>query len=524
MRTLLGLFLFMTELSLAATVSEDFSTRNQRASGTAVWNQALGTVHPTLRVTNYTAGSPPPVLMNVGDGSDGAFVESRYAEFSKNGDISGNKIRLDLSSPRELNVTEFYLAEGWVLEPEGDNPLVIRSLSTVKILGEIWCHGGSGSASSGAFGGAGGQGRCGGADGGKGGDAGGDGDDGGDSTAPVTGGRGGNFTGGASVGGGGGGSWNTTSLAGNGQNFSGTPGDPGERGTSSSDPEFDTLAGGAGGGGGGAGTAGAGGGGGAGGGLVIIQSVGDFELGSSTNANIGYIFANGGNGADSAGNGGPGAGGGGGSVQVFSGGTIRIYNTNTGLAASQAVGGQNPAPTVGAAGGTGRSWFSSVAYSSAGFYDPSEQAPVVPGNNVVYSTAAETAISKAYDLRGTLADVLSISTSPTSADFAIEWAGSSDNFVSDDTGFTNSLAALQGKRYVKFKFTVTNSVPTAPTSLTAIDISYAPGSREDFAFKAAAGCGRVEETKNGGWWLIFLPILTLFSIRFVRLIHFRQKF
>lgn len=505
------ILIFIARIAVAESVTEEFTSRTHLASATAVWNQALGTVHPTLRVTNYTAASPPPVDMSVGDGSDGAFVESRYSEFSMNGDVSGNVIRLDLSTHSELKVTEFYLAEGWVLEPVGSQPLIIRSLSTVKILGEIWCHGHDGSASSGASGGAGGAGRCGGAAGGAGGDTGADGANGGDSTSPVTGGKGGNFTGGASVGGGGGGSWNVTSLPGNGQNFSGTPGDPGEKGTSSSDPEFDTVAGGAGGGGGGAGTAGAGGGGGGGGGAVIIHAVGDFELGSSTNSNIGYIYASGGNGADSAGNGGPGAGGGGGSVQVFSGGTIRIYNTNSGLAASQAVGGRNPAPTVGASGGIGRSWFSSIAYSGAGFYDPAEESPVVPGNNVKYNTSSQQVVSTSYDLHSTLAEVLSVSTSPTSSDFLLEWAGSTDNFSSDDTGFTTSVAALNGKRYVKFRFTITTTAATSPTTLDAVTIRYAPGTRDEFAFKAAAGCGRVDQ--GNPWNLLWLVLGTASILR-----------
>lgn len=507
---------YATFFSEAAQVSEAFSSRAQMVSATAIWNQALGVVHPTLKVTGYTGGATPDVAVNVGDGSHGAFVQSRYTSFSVNGDTTGNIIQLDTTVYPELKVTEFVLESGWTLVPVGGNPLVIRSLSDVKIRGEIWCHGQDGSASSGATGGAGGSGRCGGAAGGAGGNTGLSGIDGGDSTAPVTGGLGGTANGGgAGIGGGGGGAWNLTSLAGNGPGFTGVPGSGGERGTSSSDPEFDTLAAGAGGGGGGAGSAGAGGGGGGGGGLVIIHAVRDFELGSSTDPNVGYIFASGGNGADSAGNGGGGGGGGGGSVQIFAGGVIRMYNVNTGMAAGRALGGQNPAPNVAASGGSGRNWYTSVSFSGGGFYDPAEEAPVIPGDFAEFSTAAQTVESGSYDLLNTLADVTSITTTPASADFALQWKGSSDNFASDDTGWSSSTAVLAQKRYVKFRFTVTNSSATAPTFLDAVTVSYAPGTRELFDFKSAAGCGAV----NGGgspWNLlwIFWPMLLMLAYRF----------
>lgn len=521
MRWLAGLLLFASVRLGAAEVAETFSTKLKFANGTAIWNSTLGVVHPTLRVVNYTAGSPAPIALDVGDGSDGAFIPSRYSEFSQNGDVSGNKIRLDLSAHPQLKVTEFLLEDGWVLEPVGNASLIIRSLSTVKIRGEIWCHGQDATVSTVAVGGTGGAGRCGGATGGNGGDAGQDGADGGDSTAPVTGGLGGNYTGGASVGGGGGGAWSTTSTAGNGTGSTGVAASPGYKGNSFSDPEFDTVAGGAGGGGGGAGTTAAGGGGGGGGGVVIIHSVGDFELGSSTNANIGFIYASGGNGSDSSGNGGPGGGGGGGSVEVFSGGTIRIYS-NSGSAASQAVGGRNPAPTVGAAGSLGRSWFTSIGYSSAGFYDPSEEAPIIAGNMVQYNSSAQSVETVGYDLGNTLAEVTAISVSPSSADFSLQFAGSTDNFVSDSTGWTSSLAALSEKRYVKFKLTITTSSVTAPTLPSSVTITYVPGVRSNFEFKSAAGCARVSDSKSG-FGSLTLPMFLLMALIYWRLYLSRNE-
>ncbi|MGE4133355.1 MAG: hypothetical protein AB7F86_17055 [Bdellovibrionales bacterium] len=522
MKTLGFILVFLVSNgAFAREVREEFNTRTQLSTATAVWNQALGKVHPTPEVISFKAGYSPKSL-DVGDGSHGSFNSSRYAEFSQNGDISGNKIRLDTSVYPELKVTDFTLDEGWTLEPVGSAPLIIRSLTTVVIKGEIHCEGVAGSDASGSTGGSGGAGRCGGAAGGTGGDTGGDASNGGDSTAPVTGGQGGKNNNPA-VGGGGGGSWNTTTLAADGSNSSALLG--GLKGTSSSDPEFTNIvagsagSGGGGGGGGGGGTTGAGGGGGGGGGTVIIHSVGNFDLGSATNANIGFIYANGGNGGDPTGNGGAGAGGGGGSIQVFSGGKINIYS-NTGVGASQAVGGRNPAPTTGASGGIGRSWYSSVTYNGVGFYDPSEQAPVSAGN-VRFNPNSEQVESKVYDLGSSKLSVLSISAIPTSTDFTVTFAGSTDGFVSDDSGWTNDVSQLTNRRYVKFRAAIATTNTASPTMIESISILYVPETETRLAFKAA-GCGRISAAGNGlngggrhglGAILLILPILLLFGFR-----------
>jgi hypothetical protein len=505
----------------AAQVAETFSTRGKYvAGGTAVWNQALGVVHPKLLVTGYTGGVTPDVAVDVGDGSDGAFVETRYGEFSQNGDLSGNIIRFDTTGGRELKVTEFVLEDGWFLIPVGGEELVIRSLSDVKIRGQIWCHGQNGAANSGVTGGAGGPGRCGGSAGGAGGGAPGTvGGNGGDSASPVTGGMGGfGNAGGAGGDGGGGGGWSLVTAPDAGTGFTGgvMPGRPGD---STSDPEFDTVdgAGGAGGGGGGGGSTEGGGGGGGGGGIVIIHAAQNFELGSSTDPNIGFIYANGGDGADSTGNGGDGAGGAGGSVQVFAGGQIRLYNTSG--ASGQAIRGFN----VGAASGSGgRNWFTSVTYTGSGFYSPAEEGPVIPGDFVRYYQTPQTVETESYDLLNTLADVNSITPSPASSEFVVQWKGSSDDFVSDDTGWSTDLSVLSRKRYVKFRVTVTALSATAPTLLDSVTINFTPGLREDFDFKSAAGCAMVSSHPFGGagrgnsmWNLIFLllPIVFLFFAR-----------
>ncbi len=506
-------FLFFASTARADQFVETFSSRAQFDSGTAIWNQALGALHPSLHVVNYEAGSPPPIDIDVGDGSDGDFDVATYASFSQNGDLSGNIIRLDTSVHPALNVTNFHLAAGWVLQPVGPNPLIIRSLSDIKIEGDIQCQGGDGGDAAGGTAGAGGQGRCGGANGGGGGVLfnGISGDDA--VSGVVTGGGGGNW-GVPPAGGGGGGSWNTSSLPTNGPNSTGLGG---QAGTSVADPAFSTIAGGAGGGGGGnEGGASPGGGGGAGGGAVLITAVRDFSLGTAPSSVTGFIYVNGGNGGGSSSTGGPGGGGGGGSVNVFAGRNIDIYNTS-GSGASQAnggTGGTNSNALVGAVGGGGRSWYSSVFYnvSGTGSYTPAEQAPVVHGNNVEFNSAAQNVVSKPYDTQSSAPSGISLSISPVSADF-VEAGGSSDNFVSDDTGWTTTFANLDGKRYLRFRVTITTSNVTTPTMVSSVTMTYTPSILSDFQFGGA--CGRVDAASPWNLLPLAIVILYLLTLKFV---------
>lgn len=503
----------------AAEVLETFATLDDFASGEAVWNQALGKVHPSLQVVNYKAGATP-LDYSVGDGSHGSFDTSTYAQFSVNGDISGNKIRFDLSRYPILKVTSFQLAAGWVLEPVGDAPLIIYSLSDVRIEGEIWCHGSDGGNAVGATAGSGGSGRCGGKNGGNGGSVSGHGSNGTDSTGGVTGGIGGRFTGGLAVGGGGGGSWNRSTLAGDGPNAQ--PADGGQAGISVSDPEFLTITGGGAGGAGGSGTAAAAGaGGGAGGGTVIIHAVGNVSIGTSPTSVTGFIYANGGKGGDSNVAGGPGGGGGGGSVQIFSGDTVHMYNQD-GVGASQALQGDdgtNSAAAGGGFGGPGRSWVASVDYQNhgAGTYNPTEEFPVVPNNNTTaFTSTTQSVITKSIDLASTLATIDSVTVSPTSSDFQVQLRGSIDDFQSDDTGWTSDYALVANKRFVKMKFSITTSTPAAPTMLDQVSVQFTRGERKEFDLKST-GCGFISSPKppSTGWFvfLLFLPLITLLRAR-----------
>lgn len=493
--------LFIASMTHADGISETFSSRANYVPGTAIWNQALGVIHPTLQVMNFRAGfTPRPV--EVGDGSDGSFDISTYARFSVGGDLSGNIIRLDLATYPELNVTNFHLAAGWTIEPVGDQPLIIYSLSDVIIDGDIHCEGGNGTNAIGTAPGSGGTGRCGGKNGGAGGAQFGSGTNGDSaSVGVVTGGGGGvDSNAAATVGGGGGGGWNSTSATGNGVNSSAPNGGLG--GTTISDPEIITRLGGSGGGGGGGNDNVAGAGGGAGGGVVIIHAVRDFDI-------TGFIYANGGNGGSSNVVGGPGGGGAGGTVEVFVGRTINIFNGGAASQADSGTGGTNSLAVAGASGASGRSWFSSVNYNSTtGFYTPAEQLPVVPGN-VEFNSATQTVTTAAIDLLQSRAEVTALSVSPASTDFLFEVSGSNDGFVTDDTGWTTNLSSLSQKRYLKFRIAVTTSDVDDPTMLDSVNLTYTSHAREEFKLEAA-GCGRVEDHDSGNGPSRTFPLLFLF--------------
>lgn len=509
MNILIWLVSFLTSASAwALSSSISFTNPSIAESKTLVFNQELQALHPTLIVTGYRAPAPPAYNFDVGQGQEGAFNSNTYSQFSVGGNLSGNVIRIDTDTFPELRVTQFELEAGWAIEPEGSKPLIIKSLSDVIIAGEIRCNGGDGQDAVGATPGLGGQGRCGGANGGDGGLPNNDATNGMDVHPSVTGGIGGNFTGGAAVGGGGGGSWNTLSLPGAGPNVNVGGG---QAGTSTSDPELLNMLGSAGGGGGSGNTTDAGAGGGAGGGLVVIYAVRDFILGQAPSSVIGEINVSGGNGGSSNVPGGPGGGGGGGSVQVFAGRNIEIYNTN-GSGASRAnsgQGGSNSLAVVGANGGLGRSWYSSVGYnlSGTGFYTPAEQLPLIPGQ-VEFSQSAQQLVSTSVDLRATLTQVTGVQTTPVSADYLVEIAGSDDNFLTDDTGFTTNFSLLKNKRYIKARIVITNTNATNPSFLTAVSIQYDAGPIEEFDL-VAAGCGRVNTHSTFPWGSLLLLVFPL---------------
>lgn len=491
----------------ARTLNETFSTRDGYASGSAVWNQELGKVHNTLSVVGYKVAATP-LDFDVGDGSDGPFELSTYTRF---GTLSGFTLQIDTTLHPVLNVTRFSLDKNYILEPIGGNPLVIRSLSYVRIVGEILCSGFPGADAT--AGGAGGQGRCGGKAGGAGGSITGAGADGGDSATGIvniTGGRGGNYPGfGSSVGGGGGGTWSSLSPPTDGTGASGAGGLAGQY---SSDPEFLSIgqgydSGGAGGGGGSGDGTSAGGGGGGGGGLVQIFAVGDLDFGSPTETAVGYIKVNGGDGGSGAGGAGHGGGGGGGSVRAFVGGRWNFYNVD--LASSQASGGDGGGGGAGAHGGIGRSWFSNLnGRTGTGSYSPPEESPGVTGFNsgyIEFVSSSQSVVTTIYDTLA-MGPLISLQFSPSSTDFTAEVAGSNDNFVVDDTGWNTSLASVSGKRYLRFRYSVDTTDVYNPSMIDSATATFLTPVETQFDFQAA-GCGRVEGGRGGHGGNLLLLLL-----------------
>jgi len=114
MKALTTLFILLFSFQVRADLlTETFSTNTfNSTSGTAVWNIALGIVHPGLQVTNYQVLAQPVVPItnfSVGDGSDGAFNSTTYASF---GTVSGSVIVVNALTKPVLQVTSLQLDAG----------------------------------------------------------------------------------------------------------------------------------------------------------------------------------------------------------------------------------------------------------------------------------------------------------------------------------------------------------------------------------------------------------------------------
>lgn len=503
----------------AAVITESFLTTQNKESSTAVWNTATGFVHPTLKINGYQAIAGPVTSgdFSVGDGSDGSFNVSTYANF---GTVAGNVITINALDHSTLNFTNFTLDSGYTLTAI-NGPLIIHSLSTVVINGTINCSGGNGSAATGALGGAGGIGRCGGSNGGRGGNDNTSGTGGLPLTGLVSGGGGGSFIGAAlGSGGGGGGSYsgNNGVIGTNSASPATNTGGAAGSGATGANHDFTILNGSPGGGGGsGSGTSSeGGGGGGAGGGTVVIHAVGNVTI-----SNTGFILARGGNGG-TANDGGGGGGGAGGSVKVFTAGNLHLdtgtdIDVNAGAGAVTVTGNAGD----GGAGAFGRTWSNYSAFSGSG--SESHASSLLSLGTIQYNTASQVAVSKMFDTSSTLAEFQSISASPASPDIVIEVSGSNDGFISDNSGWlpSTSIATLNKRRFLKFRITLTNSNATTPTQIDDVQINYAPGIKEDFQFKS--GCGRIgglpPPTSSSSltiFLLCLLPLLISMRLKTVR--------
>ncbi|MEO0335344.1 MAG: hypothetical protein AAF202_03065, partial [Pseudomonadota bacterium] len=153
-------------ISFALEVSEDFESYDDDVETTLIWRYDVGELVPPVQIMDYesSVGVTLSVNFDVGTGEDGAFNSETYANFSENGDVSGNVITINTEDYPVLKFTAFHLESGWTLRPTGENPLVIYALGNVTIEGAIDCSGEDGEdmVVDGTAQAAGGEGVCGG--------------------------------------------------------------------------------------------------------------------------------------------------------------------------------------------------------------------------------------------------------------------------------------------------------------------------------------------------------------------------
>lgn len=502
------LFFLIQASAFADVISENFTNANKKdVSGTtAVWNLALGIIHPNLQVSNYrVTGFPvvPVTNFEVGSGSDGAFSLATYASF---GSVSGSVITVNALAKPALNVTSFQLDSGYTLTSI-NGPLIIYSQSTVRVDGTINCDGVTGQNAAVNLGGAGGGGRCDGKSGGAGGDMASSGFRGLPVSGTVTAGFGGvyggpNATAGGGGGGGGGAYAGNDGSGGSNSTPAVNTGGAGGAGATGANHQFTILNGSPGGGGGsGSDLEGAGGGGG-GGGTVVIHAVGDVTISAT-----GKILARGGNGGNAI-SGGSGGGGGGGSIKIFTvanlelaaGSSVDVTGGMAGATVSGTAG-------VGGTGSFGRTWLNYSTFSGGG----SESHPTLlqQQGTIEYNTTLQQATSLSYDTLSSTVIYNSVSTDNTNADISLEVAGSTDNFATASSGWLplSQLSNLNNNRYIKYKISLANSNATNPTTIDSLDINYNPNlppapapsplpSANNFAVNSyqfsSGGCGTVK--------------------------------
>lgn len=534
LRNLLAFVIFFVCINAQAlTQTEEFTTsRHLDSSGGAVWNIALGEIHPPLLVIGWDSGSGlTNTSFDVGDGQHGAFNTSTYSSFDTDGAISGGIIEINTNSFSNLEFTTFHLAAGYTLRPTGSQPLVIRSQSDVVIDGQLDCSGSSGenavvAVSTSVSGGAG---RCGGGDGGASAPAGvapGVAHQGEAGGASVSGGFGGPIclaTGGQ--GGGGGGSYiKAYSVIGDkpdptaGDNSSGGPG--GAAGSIFQNDEFSILAGaGSGGGGGSAYDNGAdpaahssGAGGGAGGGNIQIYVARDLTV-----AATGSITVDGGAGGSVLGGdkGGAGGGGAGGSILIFAGRDI----VNDGAITAAAGVGGTTAGGVGGDGSWGRTWLVEKDGFAGGtnIEDPDTEL-LLPGD-VRYETGVTyTVTSTAIDMLNSHPTFTQLPISLTNVGASVLSYDLATSAQSDLAGLSiflpsTSFLNLESERYMRFQIQFDNTNALTPIRIQSVGFTYTGFEQTEFDF--VTGCGRVGPASppSGGLVLLLLPLVLFFLLR-----------
>lgn len=509
--------LLLTSVTFAETLTISLVNSEKIESSDAVMNSELGFVHPHLKADDWNdgLGNGPTRAFSVGDGRHGSFVQaSDYLRFHDGAYLNDKVIRINTDTYPDLQFARVQILSGWKIRPFGSKPLVIRSLSTIRIesLAEIDCSGGDGEGLK-AIGqvAGGGIGRCGGSNGGSGGSSPTDGQ------APAFNANGGGKAGpAAGDGGGGGGAIAQIGAPGDaGVSAGGVLGAGGAAGDNTPDDAFTNLAGGSGGGGGKSGTTSSGGGGGAGGGSIILYAV-DGVIVEPT----GRLDVNGGaggGGAPGSGDGGAGGGGGGGSLLVFSRGDIVFDGTVTALAGTGGVsdGGD------GGIGADGRTWINDADGISDGVGENPVSFLILIGT-IQYEVGTYTLVSKTIDLmnsKPTLNAATMDATIGGAGSVALEIATGDEPF--DVAGATwvpaASASSLSGKRYVRFRISLNNADEEAWTIARSVQIDYSPGEQGKFEFSS---CGLNQSVKppgpGAGGFLVFLvvlPLMVAFGLR-----------
>jgi len=266
-----------------------------------------------------------------------------------------------------------------------------------------------------------------------------------------------------------------------------------------------------------------GGGGGAGGGAVRLTAGGKVAISST-----GQISTNGGDGgsrtlANPSTGAGAGGGGSGGALIILAGETITNNGTLSAQRGSAGTGGNGG---NGGNGGAGRTRFednSGSGLSGSGTETPGQQSATI--GKSFYSTSSYTVESNSYD-SGSDSPVYTFFTSdatvPSGSTASYQIAGSSDDFVSDDTGFvnTNQLSQIDGKRYFKFKVTLQSGDRTETPEVRSISIGVFLNSF-DFAIPA---CARIHAAANTtdplsvGLSLLYFCLLLWLPRQFAKLI------
>lgn len=534
MLTRWGLFTLLLSAGLPAspnTLSVPLTHTEIFDSSTAVINLRRGEVHPPLFINgilydwaNYTRSIP------LGDGRHGAFVPARYHVFSKDGDLSGNIIRLPLDKFPTLQVTDFHLAEGWTLEPVGDQPLLIYSQGDALIEGVILCsgHPGAEGLENATYPSLGGGGRCGGRPGGASGEPGADGL----GVSSTGGGPGGSSSTGSGGGGGGGGGFAYSDFPGSGGAEDGDGGLPpspahavgGSRGLSDTSVDeflFTNLAGGAGGGGGGASFGHSGGGGGAGGGVVVLHAAGFLHVTAT-----GSVLAEGGAGGegfeDGAYSSGEGGQGGGGSILMTSlspappPAAPNQFNLIEGHVSAMDI------QTHKGAGATGRTWLASSGSSPNGF---SGNSPVpftwlTYQGEVEYQTGSFDFLSRPIAVKKRkviLSSVEPAGKNLTNGSVDVRVRGGSSLEDLNSRSFVNltELELPENLRYLQFEFTLTNNHAQEPFTLEALHFGFELG--DVFEFNYVGQCSQMAPpgSVNGWLWLalMLLPLALLRALR-----------